>query len=284
MYFYYFNIADLNIKMESPIPVAFQKCMKPFQSKDQDKFDMLYKIAKQQGEKAQELILKREYSVFRRNNQYVRVKNIQIDGHIKQIFLHSNASQAYYIDIPAEALDNDKLFERENVLDFLALEEVLLFHDAFLLHSSFVSWRKTGIVFTAPSGTGKSTQANLWQQYEGAEIYNGDRTIIRKIDNVYHGFGSPYAGSSGIYRNETAPIKAIIVLTQAPENRIERLTGKQAFTPLYKETLMNTWNPEYMNKMTDLLMDVAAKIPIYHLACRPDREAVELVKKTLFQE
>ena len=124
----------------------------------------------------------------------------------------------------------------------------------------------------------------MWHQYEGAEIYNGDRTIVRKIDGIYHGFGSPYAGSSGIYRNETAPVRAIVVLTQAPENHIEQLTGRNAFVPLYRETLMNTWNPAYMEKMTDLLMDAAANIPVYHLACRPDRGAVDLVKKTLFQK
>ena len=47
---------------------------------------------------------------------------------------------------------------------------------------------------------------------------------------------------------------------------------------------MNTWNPAYMEKMADLLMDAASSIPIYHLACRPDQGAVDLVKKTLFQK
>ena len=150
--------------------------------------------------------------------------------------------------------------------------------------SSFISWQNNGILFTAPSGTGKSTQADLWKKYEDADIYNGDRTIIRKIDGKYYGFGSPYAGSSGIYRNESAPIKAIVVIEQGPDNVIRRLHGREAFLPLFRETLMNTWNKEYMEKMTDLLMDAACQIPVYHLSCRPDQDAVNTVKNEILKE
>ena len=134
------------------------------------------------------------------------------------------------------------------------------------------------------SGTGKSTQADLWEKYEAADIYNGDRTIVRKMNGEYYGFGSPYAGTSGIYRNESAPIKAIVVIEQGPENIIQRLYGREAFLPLFRETLMNTWNKEYMEKMTDLLMDAACQIPVYHLSCRPDQDAVNTVKNEILQE
>lgn len=169
-------------------------------------------------------------------------------------------------------------------MNYLAFEDVLINHQGFILHSSFISWQNNGILFTAPSGTGKSTQADLWKKYEDADIYNGDRTIIRKIDGKYYGFGSPYAGSSGIYRNESAPIKAIVVIEQGPDNVIRRLHGREAFLPLFRETLMNTWNKEYMEKMTDLLMDAVCQIPVYHLFCRPDQDAVNTVKNEILQE
>lgn len=283
---YYLKIANLIICVESSVPVYLRGSIEPFQIQNSQMVDILYRIEWiTEPFYEQKIVSKSDFAVYKISNSYIRKKNIRISNQTKTIILQQmKLGREYLLKVPMELLEKGRLFLKTNIFDFLALEEGFLTYNALILHSSFISWQGNGIVFTAPSGTGKSTQADLWHEYEGAEIYNGDRTIIRKIDNVYHGFGSPYAGSSGIYRNETAPIKAIIVLTQAPENRIERLTGKQAFTPLYKETLMNTWNPEYMNKMTDLLMDVAAKIPIYHLACRPDREAVELVKKTLFQE
>ena len=190
----------------------------------------------------------------------------------------------YDLCIPEKMLLNKKLFEGSNIWNFLAFEFPLLEKQAFILHSSFVSWKGNGILFTAPSGTGKSTQADLWEKYEAADIYNGDRTIVRKMNGEYYGFGSPYAGTSGIYRNESAPIKAIVVIEQGPENIIQRLYGREAFLPLFRETLMNTWNKEYMEKMTDLLMDAACQIPVYHLSCRPDQDAVNTVKNEILKE
>lgn len=285
-YNYYLKIADLVIEIEASVPILFQPCMEPFRISDSKNTDLIYKIEWTDGSFFSENeIYKGDYSVFVKEGKYIRKRTLWAAEQIQPVFLRQAESIGQYsLLVSKTLLEDNKIFANSNILHFLALEEGLLENNAFMLHSSFVSWLGNGILFTAPSGTGKSTQADLWQQYEDAEIYNGDRTIVRKIDGVYHGFGSPYAGSSGIYRNETAPIRAIIVLTQAPENHIERLTGTNAFVPLYRETLMNTWNPAYMEKMADLLMDAASSIPIYHLACRPDQGAVDLVKKTLFQK
>lgn len=219
--------------------------------------------------------------VYRKGSVTIRLKSVILRNVKTKVAFAGMEGDDRYYRLCVFGEETGPLFAGANILNYLALEEILLSNNAFILHSSFVAWRGNGILFSAPSGTGKSTQADLWKQYEGAEIYNGDRTVIRKIDGVYYGFGSPYAGSSGIYRNETAPIRAIIILSQAAENHMGQLTGKGAFMPLYRETLMNTWNPVYMEAITDLLMDAAVNIPIYHLACRPDKGAVELVKEIL---
>lgn len=283
IYKYCFKIADLTIEITSPASVSFSSCMDSFLVLPSEKADLFYDIEWiTEVPLVREEIYKNEYSIYY-DNGYIRKKELLAAGKIQSVYLYSKGLKTHYrLQVPKSLLENGRLFDSVNLIYFLALEEGLLEKNAFILHSSFVSWQGKGILFTAPSGTGKSTQAELWRLYENAEVYNGDRTVIRKIDDIYHGFGSPFAGSSGIYRNETSPIQAIIVLTQAPENHIERLTGKNAFLPLYRETLMNTWNPAYMEKMADLLMDVTASVPVYHLACRPDRSAVELVKESLF--
>lgn len=282
MYRYYFEIAGLGICIESPVKISFQPCMLPFQSGEERQSDLIYRLELSNkilvGE---ERIYIKDFSVFMENNHYVRLRNLRLEQKTITIMLRKVKEDCYEMRLPIEMQTEQVLFKGGNILNFLALEEPLLEQQAFLLHSSFISWNGKGILFTAPSGTGKSTQAELWKEFENAEIYNGDRTILRKIDNKFIGFGSPYAGSSGIYRNESAPIKAIIVLSQAKENRIQKLSGKQAFLPLYKETLMNTWNKKYMDQMVDLLMEAAELIPVYHLACRPDKEAVMLVKRTI---
>lgn len=285
MYKYYFNVAKLNLLVSSRIPVFVGEQLMPFKIEQTSQVSVVYKIRIGQMNLENECVVnKQDFRVINKNDTYIRVKTLPYNEKILETYLYSENEKAdITLSIPKEMEAEHEIFVRTNIWNYLAFEDVLINHQAFILHSSFISWQNNGILFTAPSGTGKSTQADLWKKYEDADIYNGDRTIIRKIDGKYYGFGSPYAGSSGIYRNESAPIKAIIVIEQGPDNVIRRLHGREAFLPLFRETLMNTWNKEYMEKMTDLLMDAACQIPIYHLSCRPDQDAVNTVKNEILQ-
>lgn len=286
MYKYYFNVAKLNLLVSSRIPVFVGEQLMPFKIEQTSQVSVVYKIRIGQMNLENECVVnKQDFRVINKNDTYIRVKTLPYNEKILETYLYSENEKAdITLSIPKEMEAEHEIFVRTNIWNYLAFEDVLINHQAFILHSSFISWQNNGILFTAPSGTGKSTQADLWKKYEDADIYNGDRTIIRKIDGKYYGFGSPYAGSSGIYRNESAPIKAIVVIEQGPDNVIRRLRGREAFLPLFRETLMNTWNKEYMEKMTDLLMDAACQIPVYHLSCRPDQDAVNTVKNEILKE
>lgn len=285
MYQYIFNIAQLNIVIHTPVSINFQSCMEPFrmESEKVEPIHVVYQIMNlwEDYENDSECN-KKDFAVKKINDKFVRIYPAKVANSMKKILIYSEEKNKMIIQYPMQK--DVFLFEHFNIWNYMAFENPLLYYQAFLLHSSFISWQNNGILFTAPSGTGKSTQADLWKKYEDADIYNGDRTIIRKIEGKYYGFGSPYAGSSGIYRNESAPIKAIVVIEQGPDNVIRRLRGREAFLPLFRETLMNTWNKEYMEKMTDLLMDAAYQIPVYHLSCRPDQDAVNTVKNEILQE
>lgn len=161
-------------------------------------------------------------------------------------------------------------------------ERLLLRHDALLLHSSLVLAEGKTILFSGPSGAGKSTQAQLWQEQLGATVLNGDRTVVmRKEDGRFWGGGSIWCGTSHIYHPEQAPMAAIFLVEQAPQNRVERL-GIEAFLPLFTQTIVQSWDPYFMEKATGLFSELLAQIPVYRLYCRPDREAVELVYRTVF--
>lgn len=168
-----------------------------------------------------------------------------------------------------------------SIADLLGLETLLLQHQALLLHSAFIRWRGQGILFSAPSGTGKSTQADLWERYEGAETINGDRAALRFGDNGWTAWGLPYAGSSAIYRNESAPVRAVVMLAQAKENRLRRLTAPEALRLLYPQLTIHHWEASFLNGAMDLAIRLTADVPVYLLECLPDRGAVELLKSTL---
>ncbi len=177
---------------------------------------------------------------------------------------------------------NEKYMDyARNLFSLIDIEATLLDFDALIAHASLISYTGNGIIFSAPSGTGKSTQAELWERYENAEILNGDRAALRKIDGIWTAFGLPYAGTSGIYRNESAPLKAIVALRQAKGNRIQRVSGAKAFYYLYPEILIHRWDTGFEKRAAELLLKLIDNVPVFLLECRPDRDAVKILKSEI---
>lgn len=149
----------------------------------------------------------------------------------------------------------------------------------FLLHASWIRYRDRAILFTGPSGIGKSTQAALWEKHRGAELINGDRAAIFPTPNGVQVRGIPYCGSSGVNKNQTMPLAAVVTLSKAPENSISRLKGVKAFRQLWEGCSVNLWDPEAIGKATQSVVDTVSAVPVYHLACTPDERSVELLEK-----
>lgn len=155
---------------------------------------------------------------------------------------------------------------------------------ALLLHCSFIRLQETSILFSGPSGIGKSTQADLWNEIEAADILNGDRAVIRKINNIWKAFGLPYAGSSDIYRNESADIGAIVILRKSNDNQIERLTLAKAYCFILSEVFQNSWNTDMQMITLEMLEELVKEIPVFMLSCTADVRAVECLKRQLREE
>ena len=167
------------------------------------------------------------------------------------------------------------------IFNRIGMETLLLQHHGLLLHASLIKYKGKALAFAGPSGVGKSTQADIWHNYLGADIINGDRAALRKAGGVWYAHGCPYAGTSGIYRNDSAPLAAIVLLGQAEENHLRRLTEAEAFRRIYQELSVHHWQRHFVAKATDLCLQLLEKTPIYLLECRPDESAAELVKKGL---
>ncbi len=163
----------------------------------------------------------------------------------------------------------------------VALEELLLRWDRLILHASFVDSPYGGLLFSGPSGIGKSTQAALWRDCRGSTVINGDKPILGREAGVWTAWGSPFAGSSRCYVPRREPVAAIFLLEQGPDCRVERLLPGESFRGLYAGTVINSWNRAYVKKACDLLLDLACRVPVYRLRCTPDAAAVEAVERTL---
>lgn len=167
------------------------------------------------------------------------------------------------------------------IFNRIGMETLLLQHHGLLLHASLINYKGKALAFAGPSGVGKSTQGEIWQRCLGAEVINGDRAALRKGPDGWVSYGFPYAGTSGIYKKDQAPLEAIILLAQAKENRLSRLTRLEAFRYLYPEISIHHWDKSFVERATDLCLQLLSETAVYLLQCRPEEEAALLVKKGL---
>lgn len=172
--------------------------------------------------------------------------------------------------------------ESANCFFHIGWESTLLSYGRLILHACAVDTPYGAILFSGVSGVGKSTQGNLWIEQMGASPINGDRPILRKDrQGGWLACGSPYAGSSRWYEAVEKPIRAIVMLQQAKENRIRPLSPALAFRRLYAQLVVCDWDKAYTLQLCDLTEDLAQALPVYELACTPDHRAVDLLKETL---
>lgn len=162
----------------------------------------------------------------------------------------------------------------------VSLAQLLLSANAFFIHSSFISVNGKAVLFSAPCGVGKSTQAALWEKYRGAEIINGDKAGILVEDGVY-ACGVPFCGTSGICKNKTFPIGAIVLLSQSPVNKVRRLSGTEALQYLLKNVYLDLIAPDEQDTIIKLLISLIEIVPVYSLACTADETAIETLEKAL---
>lgn len=163
----------------------------------------------------------------------------------------------------------------------LFINHLLLSFRVLTVHASYICYNGHGILFTAPSGTGKSTQAELWRQHRGAEVINGDKAGIRVEEGHAMVYGVPFSGTSGICKNRTLPLRAIVVLSQAPVNRAVRLPASQAVAALYPNVFADQHVVEEQQMALSCVLDLVESVPVFSLACTPDVRAVEELEQAL---
>lgn len=150
------------------------------------------------------------------------------------------------------------------------------------LHSSLIEYHGHGLMFLGPSGIGKTTQAELWNQYRGALIINGDVVFVQETEDSFLGWGTPWHGSSPYCENTNVPVRAMVVLKQAPDNSIRELTGFEKVTAVSNSVFYPRWLENGMELCLETLDHLLSSVPVYELSCRPDEDAVRLVEDTVF--
>ena len=151
----------------------------------------------------------------------------------------------------------------------------------FFLHASAVVYEGEAYLFSAPSGTGKSTHTALWRErFPESYILNDDKPVILPEKEQITVWGTPFAGKTNLQVNRGVPLKGICFLQQGIENQIRQLTEAQALALL----LNNTYRPkenDKMNLLLDMMEQVVTQIKSYEMSCNRELEAAELSYKVM---
>lgn len=278
MYNYYFDLIGLRFKLQATEPVSITDRFSPFvcSKADNNYFTININICDTLPYGANSAIWHGITGYNYKNNIY-------------NIFHTQKPEEAPFAVTQFKENGNIELYtlkqyshffnNTSGIFNHISMENLLLQHNSMLLHASFINFNRNGILFTGPSGVGKSTQAMLWEKYMNAEIINGDRAALRKTELGWTAWGSPYAGTSGIYRNESAPVKALVILKQSKTNKLSALSSSEAMCYIYPEISSHPWDKNFVTHITTMILDLTSSVPVFLLECRPDEASVKLLKE-----
>lgn len=151
----------------------------------------------------------------------------------------------------------------------------LLDFDGMMIHSSAVVVDDRAYLFSATSGTGKSTHTQLWLKKFGDRSYilNDDKPAVRLINGVWHACGTPWSGKYDISKPVCVPLAGIAFLNRDTTNHIERYTGAMVAFELLNQTLRHG---KKVANAVDLVGRLVNEVPIWKLYCNMDPEAAEV--------
>lgn len=155
---------------------------------------------------------------------------------------------------------------------------------AYGVHTSCVVYEGQAVMFLGESGTGKSTHTKLWyNNFDGASLLNDDSPIVSTESGKPMVYGSPWSGKTPCYKTQSYPLKAVVRLAQAPENKMRRLNPLESITALFPSFPPAFAKVDELNgKVLDSVSEILMQVPVYKLDCLPDVEAAELSRKTIF--
>ena len=180
----------------------------------------------------------------------------------------------------AQYIKNSKIHcTKDSAENILILTEIcnklLKSFDGIFFHSSSLMLKGEAYVFSALSGTGKSTHTALWRKHFGNQVtmINDDKPVIRRIDGRFYICGTPWMGKSDIGNNVKAPIKAVYILRRSKENFVEKVSPGKYFKDILEATLIPT-DRENMSKLLNFLDELFSEVPLFVLYCNMEEEAV----------
>lgn len=188
-------------------------------------------------------------------------------------------SITYFTPSGFDMIVNERFFYNS-----ISFPQILLKNGVMIFHSSFIEYHNKGILFCASSGTGKSTQADLWSNMMQATVINGDKAAVSIDNNEIYVHSVPFSGTSGINVNHSIPLCSIVILEQSETDYVEELKGIKALTETLKNIYLDLLAPNEKEESFLLLSSIIQKTKVYKFHCTKNPTAVECLYKKLLED
>lgn len=165
----------------------------------------------------------------------------------------------------------------ETLAVYRKIADYLLSCDTLLFHGSVIAVDGEGYLFTAKSGTGKSTHTRLWREYFGerAVMVNDDKPLLHITDSGVTAYGTPWDGKHRLSTNIAVPLKGICILTRDTTNHIEQAEPHAAYPMIVQQT-NRSLTVDGMKQTLSLIDRMLNVVPVYRLGCNMDIEAARV--------
>ncbi len=151
-----------------------------------------------------------------------------------------------------------------------------LFHSAVVEHDGY------GYMFLGKSGTGKSTHARLWlENIANTTLLNDDNPVVRVLPEGIRVYGSPWSGKTPCYKDESYPLGGIVLLEQAPFNKIRALRGIESYAAILTSISGKRWEKSIADALHITENAIARDARVWHMQCLPDNDAARLCHETI---
>lgn len=187
------------------------------------------------------------------------------------ITIHCDARRVFEMN-PSVGTEDAALYIATGIL----FARKLLDFEGTYLHASAVCLEGKGYLFSANSGTGKSTHTEKWCRLFGATYLNDDKPALRFHDGNWMAYGTPWSGKHDLSAPMGVPLGGVAFLKRGQENSIRRLTAQEAVPLFIRQSVWRLPRMEQMEKQLALVDRLVQQIPIWELTCRNDDEAAIL--------
>lgn len=165
----------------------------------------------------------------------------------------------------------------ESVALLRKLADFIVDYNRILMHGSAIAVNGKGYIFTALSGTGKSTHTALLRKLHGenAVMINDDKPFLFLDDGKVYISGTPWMGKHHLGNNITVPLEGIFFLRRSEKNELAKLSPDKALNLMLAQCHRPV-EPMKMMETLGIIDQILSNTPLYDFGCNMDISAAEL--------